>query len=138
MYCAERREIEWPIPGCQCPQIERFALVHIALNARARRRALELEIVELLHLDAELPALGGGRPLRVARKALISGNAARIANVDVVACFGAQAFQQTCCMKRRYRGTAAAVQHRRIGVGPDDRERANLTSVQRQNAVRIF
>src|SRR5258707_13411934 len=89
MYCAERREIEWPIPGCQCPQIERFGLVYIALNARARGRALELEIVELLHVDAKLSALGGGRPVRVSRKALISGNAARLAMVEVVACVGA-------------------------------------------------
>src|SRR5580704_11985957 len=85
MYRTERREIQRPIPGCQWPEIKRFALVHVALDARARRRSLELEIVELLHLDATLLAVSGGRPLRAARKSLVSSNAARIANVDAVA-----------------------------------------------------
>src|SRR5258706_15248031 len=138
MYCTERGEIEWPIPGRQWPQIKRFALVYVALNAGARGRSLELKMVELLHLDAALLAVRGGRPLRAARKLLISGNAARIANVDVVARFSAEALQQTGCVKRCHRGTAAAVQHRRIGIGSDDRERADLTMVERQNAVRIF
>src|SRR5882757_7179405 len=84
MHGTERGEIEWPITGRQCAKIQGFALVYVALNTRARGRSRKIQIVELLHLDAGVLAADAGRPLGVARKTLITSNAARIANVDAI------------------------------------------------------
>src|ERR1700679_1878260 len=138
VHRTERREIERPIAGRQCTKVKWLALIYIAVNTRARRRSRQVEIVELLNLNAGLLAASTGRPLRVARKSTIVGNAARIANVDAIVRFSAQAFQQTGCMKRCERGTAAAAQHRGIGVRSDDGKRTNLGAVERQCALCVL